>query len=803
MHRLGLVCVGTLSSMDDSVQRRAKLEKFSANQYRLVYVSPERLQIKDFASRLNRDIEQMPIRALVIDEAHCASEWGHDFRPAYLRIGGIRRMLEKATKRHIPVIALTATASEPVRRDIVDVLGLSRENTVQLRSSDRANLSLSVHPTQAGNTEKPDIVANLIKQVLPRALKIPLSELLPPVGQDTYDNAGIVFAMYANPHGRSTYDAGVHFIAKKLQQSVVPDEKMVRIHASTPPQLCPRCKSPLYVRLSKKGQLQYAPNAYQCTACGANFDAPLTYQGWDQEILAQQDAFKDNSFPLLVATKGFGMGVDKPNIRFVVHHAMSSGLEGYYQEAGRAGRDGEHAHAALVYQPPAVACEEEHLLARHKPPCVSDPRNLKYRDCPYGITGLCDYGKQAVLIEQSYPGIEQTVQDIVEVYLKLAEAKAALITTRESQQLVFQKSLHRLQQLGVVRGFTVEYLARKQIRFHVDRETDWTATKVAENLKAYLIKTGINAENADADVKVIAEHQEADNRDGSNIDGNHIDANDTENRAQIISKAATILISRIYEVVPNMRYDMLLNQLRYATSEKRKICRRLEVRAIFDDADTVPTEDYRCGFCDVCVPDLNFAVNEAKVPISDAQVNDIARNLSELLADFDVVGLEQVLQTATDKGGVPGLFARVSSRLEQDATSVTTRFLAGALARRLSSFEKLAFEHLHLAFTEAKRQGFTQDKLLLIYREASYLQPKNAFGWLSEVGGPLDSPSGLKYLEEEAANLFGAQSETRYNLGALYEIRSLSDLCRTVEGLQPLTSDLLRSFALARNQENL
>jgi len=784
MHRLGLTCVESLSSTDSAPQKDRKLAGFREHRFRLLYISPERLQIKKFADELKRTLAETPVGALVVDEAHCVSEWGHDFRPAYLQIGGLRRTLETASGRTVPIIALTATASEPVRRDIVSVLGLPPESVVQLRSSDRPNLSLSVHPT--GGQPKGELLEHLLRDLVPGALRIPFDELLPVGEEPPYEHAGVVFAIYANSHGRTSLSEGVHYIADYLQRRVTFASTMVQVHASTAPQVCPECESPLYTSVGKKelqslGETNLGADK-RCTKCGHVFNRPKRVSGWDEDILERQDAFKDNDFPLLVATKGYGMGVDKPNLRFVIHHAMSSGLEGYYQEAGRAGRDGKQAHVALIYEPPTSECESEFLLSGQAPPCVTNRGNLLFHRCPYGLDGLCDYGKQARFIAVAYPGEDESVVKVMSAYERVVSGEP-IVETDEEEKKALELSLYRLQQLGIIRGYTLNYKTLLTVAFEVDFDIEWETAAVAKNLKAYLLRTNVGEADAETALKRVQELSTGRRRRVGK-----------DSRYLIVEEAAKLLVKRIYLKVPTMRYEMLRNQLLYATTERRGLCRRLEVRSRLDDAGTIPTEDYRCGFCDVCVPSLRFERNIAEVPTRDAQIDELAQKLPVILDSFDVNELPQVVQVAADKGAIPGLFSRVSSRLERDATNVTARYLAGALARRQPGFERLGLEHLRFGYQEARRQGVGRDGLLLTYREASFIEPQEAFGWISEAGGVFDNTESLALLEEEAARALGENSEARRNLQGLRSVRSLAAASSDVSELAGSVDDLLGGF---------
>jgi ATP-dependent DNA helicase RecQ len=233
----------------------------SAGELKLLYVAPERLETPSFASRL-RDLG---IALLAVDEAHCISQWGYDFRPAYLRVGAVRRVLG------CPVIALTATATPEVRRDIV--LRLNLQNPVVVAGGyDRQNLGWHVTPAHDDATKDRTMIALLRAQ---------------------RDGVGVVYA-----NTRKTVES----VADLLNRSGV-----------------------------------------RAAGYHGGMSAP------DRERL--QQAFMTEKVRVVVATNAFGMGVDKPNVRIVVHFAMPGNLEAYYQEGGRAGRDGAHGDCHLLHGP--------------------------------------------------------------------------------------------------------------------------------------------------------------------------------------------------------------------------------------------------------------------------------------------------------------------------------------------------------------------------------------------------------------------------------------------------------------------
>lgn len=187
LQRLGLTCVESIVFGDTEAQRRKKLKDFKSGRYRLLYISPERLQTKEFYDELKTTMQQAPVGALIIDEAHCVSEWGHDFRPAYLQIGRLQQVLEEVSGTVVPIIALTATASPQVREDIIRVLNLKTEN-IQQGNSDRPELSLSVHVVEEPE-QKPLYLTRLVQEIIPQVLNIPTKDIISNQSSSRFTNA--------------------------------------------------------------------------------------------------------------------------------------------------------------------------------------------------------------------------------------------------------------------------------------------------------------------------------------------------------------------------------------------------------------------------------------------------------------------------------------------------------------------------------------------------------------------------------------------------------------------------------------
>jgi ATP-dependent DNA helicase RecQ len=274
-----------------ATRRRAALADFAAGRLEFLLLAPEQLANDEVLAELR----QAPVSLVVVDEAHCISDWGHDFRPDYLALGSVVRALGSPR-----VLALTATASPRVREEIVRRLRM-RDPAVVVRDADRPNIWLGVDLVGSEAAKRDE----LVRQVL--------------------------LALHGEPDHEEVSDRPA-YAAEKLPTGsggVAPGGPGI-VYAAT-----------------HKRTEELAGLLRDNGVDAVHYHGGLSRR--DRE--AAQDAFMTDKVEVIVATSAFGMGVDKPDVRFVFHTEPPDSLDAYYQEIGRAGRDGEPARAALFYLP--------------------------------------------------------------------------------------------------------------------------------------------------------------------------------------------------------------------------------------------------------------------------------------------------------------------------------------------------------------------------------------------------------------------------------------------------------------------
>ena len=340
-------------------QQKTALDNCMWGPYHFLYVSPERLESEEFRERLAR----LPICLIAVDEAHCISQWGYDFRPSYLKIAEIREVIrreakgDEAMRREVPILALTATATPEVVDDIQERLAF-REKNVLRKSFLRSNLSYVVRQTN----KKADEIVHILSRVPGSAIVYVRNR-----------QRAQELATYLQDKGLSAdfYHAGLSSKERAAKQEAW--------KTWTPAQSAER----------RIESCRIVQNSVELSSSENNNTTPH-YTTLHHTTLIR----------VIVATNAFGMGIDKPDVRVVIHHDLPDTIEAYFQEAGRAGRDEQKAFAVLLYDPSQDKAKARKRVADNypEPDFVS---NVYHKTCNYLGVGA-DSGQGATFFLNVY-----------------------------------------------------------------------------------------------------------------------------------------------------------------------------------------------------------------------------------------------------------------------------------------------------------------------------------------------------------------------------------------------------------------
>lgn len=459
---------------------------------KFLYVAPERLAMEAFRLRVVR----MNVSLLAVDEAHCISQWGYDFRPAYLRIAELREKLPG-----VPVLALTASATETVAEDIMRHLHFSEPHI--LRSSfARPNLSYSVRRTDDKNGQLLRLVRNVA-------------------------GSGIVY---------------------------------VRTREATE-QVADFLRGEGVTAAAYHGGLGHA------------------------ERSMRQEEWLADKVRVMVATNAFGMGIDKPDVRFVVHYAMCDSLESYYQEAGRAGRDGARAYALLL-----VASDDESRTVRRfeqEFPPLEKVKDIYEGICSYLQIGIGDGAQSAMLFNlHDFCAREHLYAGTVQSALKLLQQNGYMTLTDAQDnpaRLMFCVSRDDLYKIRVQRS-ELDHFIRTLLRLYNGVFTDFRPVDEGE----LAVWSGYTVEKVKELLKRLWQLR--------------LIRYIPSNRSPILfmdeerlPRADLYIAPETYKRRQELMRERFEHMLAYASDEK--LCRSVMLERYFGSAE----EAAPCGVCDICL----------------------------------------------------------------------------------------------------------------------------------------------------------------------------------------------------------
>ncbi|MBR3204070.1 ATP-dependent DNA helicase RecQ [Candidatus Saccharibacteria bacterium] len=371
-------------------QKKRVLDLIKMGCFGLIYVTPERLQMEEFREVLKCAKDNgVCFRLVAIDEAHCVSEWGHDFRVSYLNLSETVRKLLRAGGEKPRILALTGTASDNVLKDMERDIGISEDYVIRPESFDREEMHFRV--IKVDSEEKLSCLEDLMGRIKDDFEGFSEEEL-----------RGIIFCVYKG--GGS--DFGVDAVYDRLSRLYV-DEPIAR------------------------------------------------YYGGEEKAFLRENMrkFKEDKAKVMVATKAFGMGIDKGNIRYTIHYGMTSSIEAYYQEAGRAGRDRRKAMSYILLSNDAPERNRELLTGV----AIDEMR----RELRRGGKNMRDDINRVLFLHQKNYDKRAFLSMAGRMIDKLGrisgefEGEKHIVASNRIEFSEFQKVLFRLKILGVVRDYTV------------------------------------------------------------------------------------------------------------------------------------------------------------------------------------------------------------------------------------------------------------------------------------------------------------------------------------------------------------
>jgi ATP-dependent DNA helicase RecQ len=543
LRKRGISAVAVHSGMD-SRRIEMALDNCTYGDVKLLYISPERLSTETFRVRLLK----MNVSIVAVDEAHCISQWGYDFRPSYLRIAEIRKYIPKAT-----FLALTASATDLVAKDIMHRLGFEKPHIIR-SSFARPNLSYSVRMVDDKFNQLMRIIHNV-------------------------EGTGIIYMRTRE---------GCEMLVKQLQDEGI---SASFYHAGLPA----------------------------------------------MERSLRQDDWQSGKVRIMVATNAFGMGIDKADVRFVVHYTMCDSLEAYYQEAGRAGRDGKRSYAVLLLSPNDSDQIRRRFEAEFPP--IEDVRHIYERIANYLQVAIGDgEGLSFVFNIFDFCHRERLSISQVENAVKLLEQNNYLMLIGENDspaKMMFECSRDALYKVHAG-GNDMDIMLRTILRMYDGLFTTFRSID-EQNIASH---AGLSAERVHELMKILWRM--------------HIIRYIPANRSPMIHLLSERLPTKDIYIAPDTykhRYELIYERfsrmVEYANSTDS--CRSVIIENYFGDNCAK-----ECGVCDWCLSKRRRTKGDYSI---DNQVIDLLKcrsmNVKELVAQIggrpeDVVAtIEKMVRSAT------------------------------------------------------------------------------------------------------------------------------------------------------------
>jgi len=603
VQKLGIGRIEYMNSLQTTAEKDHVLQSFAQARYFLIWISPERFQQEKFREHINQLIGQKSVAYAVIDEVHCLSEWGHSFRVSYLTlVSTIRKYLP-----HVVLAGLTATASGNVLRDIkVEFDPLKTDVVIPPRFS-RKNLEFQIR-TPVDIQGKYDLLLSTLNHLDNKY------QVLTPKGDDT--KSSIIFAINKGSEKRNLWS--VRTLVGELKRDLQ-TEKIGIFHGS--------------------------------------LDEGTVASNEDSESLRQQEDFIENRHPVIVATKAFGMGINKTNIRYVFLYGIPVSLEELYQQAGRAGRDGQRSYCLLLYTKDllpkelreelfALDCsiERMHAITKELHDCDLDKQLYLWLKNNRGIANeilLASFlYKQSIRVDRSVTlenGSHAEKHEVVIPY-NLLERQLEEEKIWESDPYIsflyhLQKALYHLLLLGLIADWTVDYRTHT-IKIELKPISE---NKIVTNLITYIRRYDVLF-NLDQDIPRYQTYRDIWNKQNKSI----------------IQRCLTILISWMYE---NIIY-----------------ARRRALKSLLDVCDTFKNSDDFKRLIDEF-----FAVND-----ESALLGIVAEKPLEYEHWFTIFDTKPEWVGSTER--LAGIKAVLNRLFESNRYNIGLNFISGLIMLILGDF---------------------------------------------------------------------------------------------------------------------
>ena len=487
--------VGITGQISDPNLKSKVIKTFGQGEYLFCYVAPERFQTQEFRDTIKSLTVSTPVSVIVIDEAHCVSEWGHDFRTSYLNIGRIAREHCKYSDHVPPLLALTGTASNSVLRDVQRELQIDEfDSIITPKTFDRKELSFGVY--ESPSDQKFTILKGVLQRILPQTFNLSASTFYGVRNNETH--SGIIFC----PHVNGTFGVRENSILIKQQLGIE-----TKFYSGEKP---------------KQWNNSEDWNHYKRTAA---------------------KDFKVNKYPVLVATKSFGMGIDKPNIRYTIHYGLPFSIESFYQEAGRAGRDRRKAQCYILLSNDMIGRTQEMLEPSQSIDDINEiMQNQRTWDNDDDIT-------RAIYFHlQGFKGLSNELNDLKKIIKSIDDLENERKVSKVFKELnrsSSEKCIHRLLTLGIISDYTINYSNNE----YTIKISGITKQEIVDTYCKYV--SGYNRGRVRIEKQKISNH----------IDKLYID---------FILEAAKVLIEFIYDTIEKGRRRALREVLALAESAKNK-----------------------------------------------------------------------------------------------------------------------------------------------------------------------------------------------------------------------------------------